>query len=155
MNDTTRQMGGALGVAVIGSILASMYRPGVQNAMAAAGISQDLIDAAKESVGGAVLRAAVAPGVSPDTAAQIQEIAIDQYVNGIHVAMKIGAAVVLLAAFVAFKWLPARAGDVRSDVSGPLDGLASLTYAEAEGALEVDQIELEAELRPEVDEVRS
>jgi hypothetical protein len=44
---------------------------------------------------------------------------------------------------------------VRSDVSGPLDGLASLTYAEAEGALEVDQIELEAELRPEVDEVRS
>jgi hypothetical protein len=101
------------------------------------------------------LRAAVAPGVSPDTAAQIQEIAIDQYVNGIHVAMKIGAAVVLLAAFVAFKWLPARAGDVRSDVSGPLDGLASLTYAEAEGALEVDQIELEAELRPEVDEVRS
>jgi hypothetical protein len=148
-------MGGALGVAVIGSILASMYRPGVQNAMAAAGISQDLIDAAKESVGGAVLRAAVAPGVSPDTAAQIQEIAIDQYVNGIHVAMKIGAAVVLLAAFVAFKWLPARAGDVRSDVSGPLDGLASLTYAEAEGALEVDQIELEAELRPEVDEVRS
>ena len=29
MNDTTRQMGGALGVAVFGSVLASVYRPGV------------------------------------------------------------------------------------------------------------------------------
>ena len=146
MNDTTRQMGGALGVAVIGSILAAIYRPGVQSAMSAAGIPQDLINTAKESVGGAVLRAANAPGVSPETAAQIQTIAVQQYVDGIHFAMKIGAAVVLLAAFVAFKWLPARAEDARAEVSGPLDGLASLTYAEAEGALEVDQLELEAEL---------
>ena len=145
MNDTTRQMGGALGVAVIGSILAAVYRPGVQSNMSAAGIPQSLIDTAKESVGGAVLRAANAPGVSPETAAQIHTIAVQQYVDGIHIAMKIGAAVVLLAAFVAFKWLPARAADVRSEVSGALDGLASLTYAEAEGALEDDQIELEAE----------
>jgi len=145
MNDTTRQMGGALGVAVIGSILAAVYRPGVQSNMSAAGIPQSLIDTAKESVGGAVLRAANAPGVSPETAAQIHTIAVQQYVDGIHIAMKIGAAVVLLAAFVAFKWLPARAADARSEVSGALDGLASLTYAEAEGALEDDQIELEAE----------
>jgi len=151
MNDTTRQMGGALGVAVIGSILAAIYRPGVQSAMGAAGIPQSLIDTAKESVGGAVLRAANAPGISSETASQIQEIAVQQYVDGIHVAMKIGAAVVLLAAFVAFKWLPARAGDVRSEVSGPLDGLASLTYAEAEGALEDDQLDLEAELAAERD----
>ena len=155
MNDTTRQMGGALGVAVIGSILAAIYRPGVQDAMSTAGISQGLIDTAKESVGGAVLRASMSPGVSPDTAAQIREIAIDQYVNGIHVAMKIGAAVVLLAAFVVFKWLPARADDVRADVSGPLDGLAAMTYAEAEGALEDDQIDLEELRSPMVDEVRS
>lgn len=155
MNDTTRQMGGALGVAVIGSILASMYRPGVQTAMSAVGISQDLIDTAKESVGGAVLRASTSPGVSPETAAQIQQIAIEQYVHGIHVAMKFGAAVVLLAAFVAFKWLPARAGDARSEVSGSLDGLASLTYAEAEGALEHDQFDLEADRDSSVDGVRS
>ena len=30
-------------------------------------------------------------------------------------------------------------------MSGPLDGLASLTYAEAEGALEDDQSELDAD----------
>jgi EmrB/QacA subfamily drug resistance transporter len=155
MNDTTRQMGGALGVAVIGSLLAAIYRPGVQSTMSAAGIPQSLIDTAKESVGGAVFNAANTQGISSQTAAQIHQIAVQQYVDGIHIAMKIGAAIVLLAAFVAFKWLPARAEDARSDVSGPLDGLASLTYAEAEGALEDDQVELDAAIASDTGGVKS
>ena len=155
MNDTTRQMGGALGVAVIGSLLAAIYRPGVQSNMSAAGIPQSLIDTAKESVGGAVFNAANTPGISPETAAQIHQIAVQQYVDGIHIAMKIGAAIVLLAAFVAFKWLPARAEDVRSEVCGPLDGFASLAYAEAEGALEDDQVELDAEIAADAGGVKS
>jgi len=143
MNDTTRQLGGALGVAVIGSILAAIYRPGVQNNMAAVGIPQSLIDTAKESVGGAVIRVANAPGVSPEMATQIHQIAVQQYVDGIHVAMKFGSLVILIAAFVVFKWLPARAEDAREQKSGVLDGLASLTYAEAEGALEDSEVEIE------------
>ena len=35
MNDTTRQMGGALGVAVIGSVLATSYRPAVARRLVA------------------------------------------------------------------------------------------------------------------------
>ena len=153
MNDTTRQIGGALGVAVIGSILAAIYRPGVQSNMSAAGIAQPLIDTAKESVAGAVFGAANTPGISAETAAQIHQIAVQEYVDGIHVAMKIAAAVILFAAFIAFKWLPARADDARSEVSGPLDGLASLTFAEDEGALEDDQVQLEAEIEVERDAV--
>lgn len=144
MNDTTRQMGGALGVAVIGSILAAIYRPAVESQMGAIGVPADLIATAQESVSGAVLRAANSPGISPDMAAQIREIGITEYVNGIHFAMKISCVVLLLASFVVFKWLPARAGDAREPVQGPLDGLASLTYAEAEGALEDEQSELDA-----------
>jgi hypothetical protein len=67
-----------------------------------------------------------------------------EYVNGIHEALKVGSFVIFLAALVVFKWLPARAKDVREHVSGPLDGIASLTYAEAEGALEDDQLEIDA-----------
>lgn len=143
MNDTTRQMGGALGVAVIGSILAAVYRPGVDSQMGAIGVPSDVIATAQESVAGAVLRAANMPGLSPEMAEQVRSIGITEYVNGLHVAMKIGTVVLLLAAFVVFKWLPARAGDVREGVHGPIDGLASLTWAEAEGALEIDTIELE------------
>ena len=144
MNDTTRQMGGALGVAVIGSILAAVYRPAVDTQMSAAGVPSGVIATAQESVAGAVLRAANTPGLTPEMAAQIREIGITEYVNGIHVAMKIACCVLLVAAFVVFRWLPARAADAREDVAGPLDGLASLTYAEAEGALEDDEVELEA-----------
>ena len=144
MNDTTRQMGGALGVAVIGSILAAVYRPAVDSQLAAAGVPQSLIATAQESVSGAVLRAANAPGLSPEMATQIREVAIVEYVDGIHVAMKIAALVLLIAAAVVFRWLPARAGDAREPVHGALDGLASLTYAEAEGALEDDQVEIDA-----------
>ena len=144
MNDTTRQMGGALGVAVIGSILAAVYRPAVDSQMGAAGIPPDVIATAQESVSGAVLRAANTPGLSPEMANQVREIAITEYVNGIHIAMKIAACVLLLAAFIVFKWLPARAEDAREDVQGPLDGLASLIYAEGEGALEEDELEIEA-----------
>ena len=43
-----------------------------------------------------------------------------------------------------FIFLPARAHDAREKVEGPLDGIASLTFAEAEGVLE-DDAEQEAE----------
>ncbi len=39
MNDTTRQMGGALGVAIIGSMFASVFRPGIADRLAEAGVS--------------------------------------------------------------------------------------------------------------------
>jgi EmrB/QacA subfamily drug resistance transporter len=143
MNDTTRQMGGALGVAVLGSILAAIYRPGIAEKLGAIGVPANLISAAQESVGGAMLNVPHADGVSAEMGAQIRQIAAGQYVDGIHVAMKVGAAIVLLAAIVVFAWLPARAEDVREEVSGPLDGLASMTWAGGEGALEADQLEFD------------
>jgi len=41
-----------------------------------------------------------------------------------------------------FSFLPARAHDAREPVEGPLDGIASLTFAEAEGVLEEDAASL-------------
>src|SRR4051794_16145739 len=58
MNDTTRQFGGALGVAIIGSVFATSYRPGVADRLAALGAPANVITAAKDSVGGAVQAAA-------------------------------------------------------------------------------------------------
>ena len=42
---------------------------------------------------------------------------------------------------IVFGFLPARAGDAREPVEGALDGIASLTFAEAEGVLETDAAE--------------
>ena len=51
-NDTTRELGGALGVAVLGSLLASQYTAGMSDAVA--GLPAELQDVAESSIGGAL-----------------------------------------------------------------------------------------------------
>jgi len=142
MNDTTRQMGGALGVAIIGSVLASSYRPGVSSALGALDAPQQVIDVAEESITGAMHAAAQLPAPLGDAVAAA---ASSEFVTAMHGAVLVGAVVLLVAAGIVFKWLPARAADVRESVEGPLDGIASLTFAEAEGAVELAEIEAEAQ----------
>lgn len=135
MNDTTRQMGGALGVAVIGSLLATSYRPGVTARLRELGAPPQLVAVARESVGAAVEAASRLPA---SVAGAVRDAARAEYVDGLRIALLAGAAVVLVAAAVVFAFLPARAQDPRAPFEGPLDGIASLTFAEAEGVLEAD-----------------
>jgi MFS transporter, DHA2 family, multidrug resistance protein len=135
MNDTTRQMGGALGVAIIGSILATSYRPGIASKLTALHLSAANISAAKDSVGGAI---DVAKSLPTSVGALVASAAKVQFVSGLRTSLVIGAIVVLVAAIIVLVYLPARAGDPREDVEGAADGMASLTYAVAEGALETD-----------------
>ena len=135
MNDTTRQMGGALGVAVIGSILATSYRPGVTDALTSLGAPAEVITKAQDSVGGAVQAAATLPSALGDAVAAAARV---EFVDAFGGALLVAAAVVAIAAVVVFVFLPARAHDAREPVEGPLDGIASLTFAEAEGVLETD-----------------
>jgi hypothetical protein len=139
MNDTTRQMGGALGVAVVGSVLASSYRPGLQARLSPLHLPVTVLHAARDSVGAAVTAAKSLPtavGAAVTTAAHAQ------FVDSFGAALLVGGAVVLLAAVIVFTFLPARAQDARERSEGPLDGIASLTFAEAEGVLERDAAEL-------------
>jgi EmrB/QacA subfamily drug resistance transporter len=135
MNDTTRQVGGALGVAIIGSVLSSVYRPGIGSKLTALGAPQAAIDIARDSVGGAVQAAARLPEPLRDA---VTSAAKHEFVDGLQLALLAGAVVVVAAAAIVFAFLPARAGDVRElhAVEGPLDGIASLTFAGAEGLLE-------------------
>ena len=140
MNDTTRQMGGALGVAVIGSLFASAYRPAIGSRLAKLGLSSSAISAAKDSVGGAV---EVARHLPAPLAHTVTVLAGQEFVHGLRLAALVAAAIVLGASLVVFAFLPARSADSRELISGPVDGLASTTFAEAEGVLEADAHELE------------
>ncbi len=144
MNDTTRQMGGALGVAVLGSVLASSYRPAVSASLEGLGLPGEAVSVAQDSVGGAFQVAARLPA---DLGAAVTDAASQAFVTAFHSTVLVAAAVLLVAAAVVFRFLPARAGDPREPVEGPLDGLASLTFAEAEGALE-QTVPVESPERP-------
>jgi MFS family permease len=105
VNDTTRQTGGALGVAVLGSIFASHFHhvaravPGLNGADAAL---------ARESIGAAQKLATTLP---PDQAVAVRTAAHDAFLSSGRVTFTIASMVVIGAMCVAARFLPARAED--------------------------------------------
>jgi len=107
VNDTTRQTGGALGVAVIGSLVASVYAGNVDTAAQRLGITGDIVAKSRASLGDAL---ALAPQLGDKTKAFVLAVR-NGYTDGLIHGMVIGAVIVALAGVVAFVFLPARAVD--------------------------------------------
>ena len=106
VNDTTRQVGGALGVAVIGSVLSSTYGAKVGDAIAGAPVPDSVASEAKNSLGFALETAQRIGGPAGDTLASTARFA---FVDGMHHGLIVGAAATALGAIVAALWLPAHA----------------------------------------------
>ncbi len=119
VNDTTRQMGGAMGVAVIGSLVASVYAAGIDDVAGSFGLSGSALTDARASLGGA-LKGAVSMG---DSAPAFISAAKDSFVHGLSGGLRLGAVVVGLAAVVAYRYLPATAHDAVAEQS-PADALS-------------------------------
>jgi EmrB/QacA subfamily drug resistance transporter len=108
VNDTTREVGGALGVAVLGSITASSYRATVSaSAVYKAAAAQSPAAAAtiKDSVGGA---AAVAARLPAAAATAVTSTANEAFVHALSHTVIVGAVIALAGAVVALVFLPAR-----------------------------------------------
>ncbi|MFM2078735.1 MAG: hypothetical protein RJA49_2625, partial [Actinomycetota bacterium] len=115
VNDTTRQMGGALGVAVIGSLVASVYAAGINDIAATFGLAGPALESARGSLGSALKDAE-----SMDNGAAFAHAARDSFVHGLSSGLRLGAVVVLCAAFVSYRFLPATAHDSVDDAPQPL-----------------------------------
>lgn len=105
MNDTTRQVGGTLGVAIIGSVLSSIYGSKVVEALSGTPAPQAAIDAASESLGGA-LQVAEQLGARGD---QLIAVARGAFVDGLHGGAVVAAIAAGLGALVTAIYLPAHA----------------------------------------------
>jgi predicted MFS family arabinose efflux permease len=112
VNDTTRLTGGALGVAVLGSLLSSRYRGDMEGAVSqlptAAG------EAAQDSLSAALAIAGRAG--SP----QLAEAAQQAFVSGMHLAAAAAAGVALLGAVIAFVVIPAFEPEATEEEPGPI-----------------------------------
>jgi len=115
MNDTTRELGGALGVAVLGSLVTSQYSHTLGRFLASAPPQAAAV--AKTSLAGAL---AVAAQMGPAGAA-LERAARQAFVDGMGIALTIGAGVIAVAAIIARIFLPAHAQEVDaySDVGAP------------------------------------
>jgi Na+/melibiose symporter-like transporter len=101
--NTLRQVATALGVAVLGSLVASVYRGDMTGAVQP--LPEPLRDAATESVSATY---AVAERLGAAGAGLI-DAANDAFVGAMHWAAAVATAVTLLGAFVVLRWLPGRA----------------------------------------------
>jgi EmrB/QacA subfamily drug resistance transporter len=108
VNDTTRQVGGALGVAVLGSLLASTYGSSVTSALRSTGVPVPAaaINAAQNSVGAAMELANRIGGAEGNRIATEARAA---FVHGMHGALLAAAGIAFLGALIVFLFLPARA----------------------------------------------
>jgi DHA2 family multidrug resistance protein-like MFS transporter len=120
MNDTTRQTGGAIGVAVFGSVMASKYRSAVLRAAGLAHLTPKIAAAAAANVGQAV--ALAHSGAAGASSAVVGHIARDSFVSAFHTAVLVGAAVMLVATAGVAMWLPARARDEEPAMAGETIG---------------------------------
>jgi EmrB/QacA subfamily drug resistance transporter len=113
VNDTTRQVGGALGVAILGSILSSTYASRMTTALSGHAVPAAAASAAKNSIGGAL---AVATAVGGDAGRALAAAARNAFVAGMHPAVLAAAAVALVGALIVIVFLPARAARVPADI---------------------------------------
>jgi MFS transporter, DHA2 family, multidrug resistance protein len=104
MNDATREVDAALGVAVLGSLAASHYAHSLGNAL-------DVVPAGQRGAAGASLAGALDAASSLGGAAgrELTVAAQSAFVDGVHFAVTIGAVLTALAAAVVYRYLPHQA----------------------------------------------
>ncbi len=120
-NSTALQIGGALGVAVMGSLLNTHYRHLMIAVISHVPLVPALARASLGSVAGAY---ATGRYVSPSAAAHLAEGARASFVSAMDVTFDIGAIIVAMAALIVVISLPSRAdrpeAALFSDLGGPM-----------------------------------
>jgi EmrB/QacA subfamily drug resistance transporter len=103
MNDVTRQVASALGVAVIGSLTTTLYGNSMEDETG--GLPAGAAEAAQDSVGGAV---AVADGLPGESGVSLADRAADVFTDAMALGLVGAAAVSFVGALLVLRFMPAR-----------------------------------------------
>jgi len=114
VNDGVGELGGSLGVAILGSLLSLGYRNQIEAQIAAAGdaiasIPASVIEAVRESLAAGSLAVAQLPA---DIATPIRQVAGNAFVSGMTTALMVAAAIVAAGALLAWRMFPVRVDKV-------------------------------------------
>jgi DHA2 family multidrug resistance protein-like MFS transporter len=108
MSETSAELGGALGIAVLGSLGAALYRSRMAD-VAVSGVSTDALAPARSTLGGAL---ALAGGLSPDQAGPMLARASEAFMVGFRAAAILSIIGMLLCIVITLTSLrDARTGD--------------------------------------------
>ncbi len=101
VNDTTREVGASIGIAVIGTLLAVGYRAGMRSEVS--DLPEVAAHAASDSIGGALR---VAQNLPAERATRLTESAVDAFNRGMTLSMSVAASVMLLTAVAIYLLYP-------------------------------------------------
>ena len=103
MNDVTRQVGGSLGTAIVGSLISSLYGSRIADSVSSLPAAAQL--AAEDSIGKAHSIAATLPA---SEGASLAHVASGAYTDALGIGFAIAAVAAIAAGFAVRRWLPAR-----------------------------------------------
>jgi len=112
VNDTTREVGAAMGVGVVGSIVNSIYRsharPAIDRLASVPEVSGAAVEEASRNVGAALrsVREAIAAGGDPVALGEIADSLRTAWVDGYRVGMATAGIVTLLGAIYVYARMP-------------------------------------------------
>ncbi|MHB1137666.1 MAG: MFS transporter [Microthrixaceae bacterium] len=109
LNDTVRELGGAVGVALIGSVLGAAYSSSVADATA--GLPEEAAHVVEEGIGGAVV---VAGQMGPEGETLLHAARV-AFVDAWTSSIWISAGLAVLAAVFALVWTPSRRQEFADD----------------------------------------
>ncbi len=103
VNDTTREVGGAIGIAIMGSLLAVGYRSGLGDATE--GLSPEAAEQAEDSIGFAL---AVAANQPAEQAEKLVAAATTAFTDGMSLAFFSAAGLIIVTAGIVAKFYPGK-----------------------------------------------
>ena len=116
MNDTTRMLGSALGVAVLGTIMNNIYIARINDALGnTLSLSPQLLEAARNSIQGAHIAAQQLQSINPTLARVIVDSANQAFMSGMVRATMIAGIIMVVASIVTFIILPMRVRPAKED----------------------------------------
>ncbi len=121
MNDTTRMLGGALGIAVLGTIMNGIYIDHIDATLGA--LPGPVLEAARSSIQGAhIIAGNVAsgaiPGVDPSLAGTLVATANQAFVSGMIRAMMVAGIIMGVTSVLSFIIVPSRVQPPREEAAG-------------------------------------
>ena len=115
VNDVSRELGGALGIATIGSVVSSLYRSNIADALDGA-VPAEIAELAGESVGVANAAAATLPA---ETAATVVTAANEAFIDAMVVGFRVSAAILVATVLVALWLIPKRMREAQAEGEAP------------------------------------
>lgn len=107
--NTSREVGGLFGIALLGTILTTRLKTTLEPSLVALGLSPAQRSAIESAAGQGRLEPSALAGLSPEQQGAVAQAFRESFMSGFRVALLVGGLVLLVAAIVANRFIPGRA----------------------------------------------